>query len=146
MRTRPERIHTAIRLQATVPRSIRRSGARIVRPPLCFPPLFGCWTDEPHVPSVPTWINEIPEAHLSAPPAVRLPNLFARQLPNQAIEATNFQKNTFLRVSDTISVFTPDLETFASLSNNTKEISRYRAPSFRKRNSAIALSAFTEFA
>src|ERR1051326_6169928 len=49
-----------------------------------------------------------------------LRNLFARQLPNQANGATNFQKNSCIRVSDSISVFTPKWETFAPLSNNTK--------------------------
>jgi hypothetical protein len=146
MRTGPERIHAAILLHSAVSRSIRRGGARTFRPPLFFPPLFRRGTDEPHVPSVPTWINEISKAHFYAPPTVRRRNLFARQLPNQAIETTNFQKNSCVRVSDTISVFTPVYETFAPLSNNTKKKPGYRPPSFRKRNSAIALSAFTEFA
>jgi hypothetical protein len=142
----PEWIHAAIGLQAAISHSIRGGGARIFRPALVFPPLFRRGSDEPNVPPVPIRINKISKAHFTAWPAVRHRNLLARQLPNQPIEATNLQKKSRLRVSDTISVFTPIWETNAPLSNNTKKKSGYRPPSFRKRNSAIALSAFTEFA
>jgi hypothetical protein len=69
MCARPGWIHAAIGLRAAVSRSIHHGGARIFRPTLFCSPLFRGGTDEPHVPSVPIWINEISKAHFTAPPA-----------------------------------------------------------------------------
>jgi hypothetical protein len=61
----PEWIHPSIGLHAAVFRGIRRGGTRIVSPPVFFAPLLRRRTDEPHVPSVPIWINKISKAHFT---------------------------------------------------------------------------------
>ena len=69
MRAGPDCVHPAIGVHTAVSRCIRCAGTRIVRAPVFFPSLFRRGTNEPHVPSMPIWINEISEAHFAAPPA-----------------------------------------------------------------------------